>query len=127
MDRATFDDYVATYNAADWDGLSRFYADDVLFENFGGHRVGPEAIAFLREIHQGITDNLIPLTIVSDGDDIAMECDDDITALTDLPDLPAGAMVKGDHVVVRTFVLYRTRGDEFTHIRIAGWPPRRVP
>ena len=123
MDRATFDRYLESYNRGDLEACSEFYADDIVFENFGGHQEGPEVLAFLRQLHEWIDDTMVPRTVIVDGDHIAMECDTELVAKMDLPNLPIGAMVEGERAVARTFVFYDTDGDTIKHIRIAGWPP----
>lgn len=114
--------YIDDYNALDAERLFRHYDPGLVFENFGNRRAGGEAFAFLKGLHEVVADRLEPRSILIDGNRIAMEADDTITALRDLPDLPAGALRKGESVVVRMFVFYDTKGPLITHIRVAGWP-----
>jgi len=123
MDRTTFDNYLATYNTGDLDAVAEYYADDIIFENFGGHHEGSDVLEFLKGLHQAVSDTMTPRLIMVDGDDIAMEADTEVLAHMDLPDLPIGAMVKDQRVIARTFIFYKTQGDKIKHIRIAGWPP----
>jgi hypothetical protein len=115
--------YIDDYNALDAERLFRHYRSDLVFENFGNRRAGAEAFAFLKGLHEVVADRLEPLNILVDGSRIAMEANGTITALRDLPDLPAGALRKGERVVVRMFAFYDTSGPLITHIRVAGWPP----
>ena len=114
--------YVDDFNSLDSDRLFRHYHPDLVFESFGVRRAGGEAFAFLTGLHQAVADELKPLNILVDGDRIAMEADDTITALHDLPDLPAGALRKGQRARVRMFGFYDTSGPLITHLRVAGWP-----
>lgn len=122
MDRSTFDRYISVYNSGDLEALAGFYADDIVFENFGDRHEGPDVLAFMGQLHHVITDQFEPITVVADGDSIAMEANSVITALQDLPDLPAGPMQKGRYDC-RMFVFYTTSADTITHIRVAGWQP----
>ena len=122
MNKATFLEYIDTYNSGDVDRVLSYYDDDIIFENFGRHQRGAAVGEFLSGLHHVIRDRMLPRTLVMEGDTIALEADSEITALIDLPDLPIGAMRKGEQGRVRMFVFYQTKGDQFVHIRIAGWP-----
>lgn len=123
MQRAEFLRYIDDYNSLNTERLFRHYDPNLVFASFGVSRPGSEAFGFLKGLHEVVADKLTPLNILVDGDRIAMEADDTITALRDLPDLPAGALKSGQQVVVRMFAFYETKGPLITHIRVAGWPP----
>ena len=127
MTRDEFLRYIDDYNSLDADRLFRHYHPDLTFASFGISRVGPEAFGFLKGLHKVVADELKPVSILVDGDRIAMEADDTITALIDLPDLPAGAMRKGERSQVRMFAFYETKGSLITHVRVAGWPGVPLP
>ncbi|GAA1969180.1 nuclear transport factor 2 family protein [Microbacterium deminutum] len=122
MDRSRFDSYISTYNSGDVAALAEFYADDMIFENFGDRHEGADVLAFMGQLHHVITDKFEPLTVVIEGDTIAMEANSVITALQDLPDLPAGPMMKGTYNC-RMFAFYKTDADKILHARVAGWQP----
>jgi SnoaL-like domain len=122
MQKSTFIDYLDAYNAGDMDRAFSFYDPEIIFENFGRHQQGKAATDFLRSLHGVISDRMNPRYILIDGDNIALEADCIITAHMDLPELPVGAMRKGEQMNVRTFAFYKTRGDHILHIRVAGWP-----
>jgi hypothetical protein len=86
-------------------------------------RAGKEAFDFLEGLHHAMADHLEPVTLLVDGDRIALEAEGRITALMDLPNLPAGALKKDQTVRVRMFAFYDTAGPLITHVRVAGWPP----
>src|SRR5665213_3376712 len=96
-----FQRYIDDYNSLDTERLFRHYDANLVFASFGVNRVGSEAFGFLKGLHEVVADKLTPLNILIDGDRIAMEADDTITALRDLPDLPAGALKSGQQVLVR--------------------------
>ena len=118
-----FQRYIDDYNSLDAARLFRHYHPDLVFASFGVSRVGSEAFGFLKGLHEVVADKLTPLNILVEGNRIAMEADDTITALRDLPDLPAGALKSGQQVVVRMFAFYETKGPLITQVRVAGWPP----
>jgi hypothetical protein len=122
MNKTTFLEYIDAYNSGDVDRVLSYYDADIVFENFGRHQRGAAVGEFLRGLHHVIRDFMVPRTIVMEGDMIALEADSEITAFIDLPQLPIGAMTKGEKGRVRMFVFYQTKGDRFSHIRIAGWP-----
>ena len=122
MTRDEFLRYIDDYNSLDADRLFRHYDSNLTFASFGISRVGDQAFGFLKGLHKVVADELKPINILIDGDRIAMEADDTITALMDLPDLPAGAMRKGERSQVRMFAFYEARGSLITHVRVAGWP-----
>lgn len=122
MDRSTFDRYIAAYNTGDLESIGEFYTDDIVFENFGDRHEGADVLGFMGQLHSVITDRFEPGTVLVDGDGIAMEADSVITALRDLPDLPAGPMLQGTYRC-RMFVFYTTRDERISHIRVAGWQP----
>jgi len=126
MTRDEFVRYIDDYNSLDADRLFRHYDPNLTFASFGVSRVGSDAFGFLKGLHENVADKLTPLNILVDGDRIAMEADDAITALRDLPDLPAGALKNGQQVVVRMFAFYETKGPLITRIRVAGWPPAQA-
>ncbi len=122
MDRSTFDRYITTYNTGDLDALSSFYTDDVIFENFGDRHEGADVLVFMAQLDSVTKVTFDPIKVLIDGDEVAMEANGTIVAHQDLPDLPAGAMYKGTYLC-RMFVFYTALGDQFSHIRVAGWQP----
>ena len=123
MKREEFLAYIADYNSGDTTRIFRYFEADLIFENFGFHRRGAAAFAFLLGLHEVITYRMEPIIILVDGDAIAMEADGYVTAKRDLPDLPIGAMSSGQSVKQRMFAFYTTAGSRIKHVRIAGWPP----
>lgn len=122
MQKATFLEYLAAYNAGNMDRALSYFDDDIIFENFGRHQRGAAVGEFLRGLHHVISDRMQPRTIVIEGDNIALEADSEITAHVDLPDLPVGAMRKGETASMRMFAFYQTKGERILHVRVAGWP-----
>ena len=126
MNREAFLTYLELYNAGSWEAVCQWYTDDIVFESFGHRMAGPAVREFLLRLHQGMRDHMTVRTLLIDRDHAALEADARIEALSDLPNLPAGPMRKGEIVATRMFVFYDIVGDKFSHIRVAGWPPARI-
>jgi hypothetical protein len=126
MNREVFLAYLEHYNAGSWDTVCQWYTDDIVFESFGHGMSGPAVREFLLRLHQGMRDHLTVRTLLIDGGHAALEADARIEALSDLPNLPAGPMRKGETVITRMFIFYDIVDGKFSHIRVAGWPPTKV-
>jgi ketosteroid isomerase-like protein len=123
MNRETFHQYLAAYDRLDYEALARHYTPDIVFETMGRRFTGRDAVlGFLKDLHDGMRDRMTPLTLLIDGNYIAMEADTEITALAD-GSLPVGVIKKGDRHAVRMFIFYRVEGDAIAHIKVAAWPP----
>ena len=67
MDRLQYDDYLARFNARDYDGVLSFWADD--FEIvFAGYRLRgrDQMLAFYRFFHQYVSESVHPSAFISD-------------------------------------------------------------
>ena len=74
MDRAAYDDYLARFNARDYDGVLAYYADE--FEiAFIGHRLSgrDEVKRFYSFLHAHLSEHITIETFISDERMIAME------------------------------------------------------
>lgn len=121
MDRAQYDDYVACFNRGDFDGFSKYYDDDVVFE-LGDLRVlrgRDEIVAFYREVKERIRETFTPLQVVMDEEGVAVESETEFVALDDWPDFVSGPMRKGDVFRRRGLVMYTLRDGKFSRIRSA--------
>ena len=127
MQRATFLRYLEDYNSGDVDRVLPHYEADVVFENYGRSQQGADVGTFLRWLHTAVSNRLIPRHLLIDGDEIALEAEAEVIAHMDLPDLPIGAMRKGERATSRMFAFYHTRGERIAHVRIAGWPLIKLP
>ena len=121
MNQATFMRYIDAYNNGDLNVVASYYSDDVVLETFGVRHNGADAMRFLEQLHRGVKDHITPTKISIDGDDIVAELETQITALVDLPDLPAGAMRAGEQRTVRMRATYKTKGDKICEVRTS--PP----
>lgn len=125
MTEDDFRSYVAAFNASDFAGFGRFYADDVVFELGGSKRiVGRENILdFYRQVKAHITEVVIPLEVIVTPTRIAMYCRTTFDTFADWPDFEIWPTKAGDHREVETIALYEVVDDRFTHIRGARFKP----
>ncbi len=127
MTEDDFRSYVAAFNANDFDGFGRFYADDVIFELGGSKRiVGRENIlAFYREVKAHIVEVVTPLDVIVTPTRIAMHCRTTFETFKDWPDFEIWPTMAGDKRDVETIAMYEVdpARDCFTHIRGARFKP----
>jgi hypothetical protein len=125
MTEDDFRSYVAAFNANDFEGFGRFYADDVIFELGARKRIdGRENIlAFYREVKARITEVVIPLDVIVTPTRIAMYCRTTFDTFEDWPDFEIWPTKAGDHREVETIAFYEVANDRFTHIRGARFKP----
>ncbi len=125
MTEDDFRSYVAAFNANDFAGFGRFYADDVVFELGAMKRiVGRENIlAFYREVKAHITEVVTPLDVIVTPTRIAMHCHTTFDTFADWPDFEIWPTKAGDHREVETIAMYEVADDRFTHIRGARFKP----
>lgn len=121
MTREDFEQYIAAFNASDFEGFSRFYADDVDF-SLGDrkHIVGRTAIVdFYRGVKAHIHEKLEILDLVLGADGAALHVYTKFTTVKDWPDFELWPTHKGDVREIESIILYRFAGGKFTHIKSA--------
>lgn len=127
MTEDDFRQYVAAFNAADFAGFSRFYADQVIFELGSSKRIeGRQGIVdFYRLVRSRIDEEVVPLGLLIGPRHAAMYCRTTFRTLVDWPDYEFGATVAGDVRVVETIAWYEldSSGEKFTHIRGGRFKP----
>lgn len=125
MTEDQFRSYVAAFNANDFEGFGKFYADDVVFELGAMKRIdGREAILdFYREVKAHIVEVVTPLAVIVTPDRIAMHCRTTFDTFRDWPDFEIWPTRAGDSRVVETIAMYEVAGERFTHIRGARFKP----
>ncbi|MXO70619.1 nuclear transport factor 2 family protein [Alteraurantiacibacter buctensis] len=125
MTEDDFRSYVAAFNANDFAGFGRFYADDVVFELGGSKRiVGRDNIlAFYRQVKAHITEVVTPLEVIVTPTRVAMYCRTTFDTFADWPDFEIWPTMAGDHREVETIAMYEVVDGRFTHIRGARFKP----
>jgi hypothetical protein len=125
MTEDDFRSYVGAFNANDFDGFGKFYADDVVFELGGSKRiVGRDNIlAFYQQVKAHITEVVTPLEVIVTPMRIAMYCRTTFDTFADWPDFEIWPTHAGDHREVETIAMYELVDGRFTHIRGARFKP----
>ena len=125
MTEEDFHRYIAAFNGNDFDGFTRFYAEDVVFELGAMKRIEGRAgiEAFYREVKAHIEEVVEPLDVVVTPTRIAMHCRTTFRTFRDWPDFEIWPTMAGDTRTVETIALYEVAGDCFTHIRGARFRP----
>jgi hypothetical protein len=125
MTEEDFRSYVAAFNANDFEGFGRFYAEDVVFELGAMKRIeGREAIlAFYREVKAHITEVVTPIDVIVTHSRIAMYCRTTFETFRDWPDFEIWPTMAGDRREVETIAMYEVKNERFTHIRGARFKP----
>lgn len=125
MTEDDFRSYVAAFNANDFEGFGRFYADDVVFELGARKTIVGRAniLAFYREVKARITEVVTPIEVIVTPTRIAMYCHTSFDTFADWPEFEIWPTYAGDHREVETIAMYEVDGDRFTHIRGARFKP----
>lgn len=118
MNEDDFRTYIAAFNARDFDGFSRFYADDVEF-NLGDRKqiVGKQGIVdFYTGVFEHIAEELEVLDLIVAPDGAALHSRTKFTTIKDWPDFELWSTVKGDVRIVESINMYRTANGKIVKI-----------
>ena len=119
MNKQLFADYIDSFNRDDFEGFSKYYAEDVVLE-LGKRKTlrGRQAIIdFYREVKARIRETLVIQNVVADEEGLAAEVATEFHALEDWPDFIAGPIRKGESIHIVSWVFYRIVNGRFQHIR----------
>jgi hypothetical protein len=125
--RDDYADYIARFNANDFEGFGRYFCDDVIF-NLGDKRqiVGRDSILeFYRDVKSKVRETLDILAVASDRDTLACHVRTEFHGLVDWPDFIAGPLMKGDTLIIESLGFYYLRDGRFA--RILGARYRTLP
>ena len=120
MDRATFDDYIARFNAQDTTAFDTYIAPDMRMLN-GQLRL--DGVQGMKDhyalIWSTFTESLTIERFVSDDETAAVQMWAHFEALGDDADSLFGPVSAGDGFDFRGLIMYRIAGGKFTHITVA--------
>lgn len=121
MTREDFERYINAFNAGDFEGFSRFYADDVDFQlGDRKHIVGRENIAdFYRGVKAHFAEKLTILDLVIAEDGACLHSRTRFETIADWPEFTMWSTKKGDVRTIESIILYKIRDGRFTHIKSA--------
>ena len=124
MDEAVFRTYIAEFNAANFDALARYYADDVTFSFNGGLTLtGRDAIVeFYRPFRKAVDESVDILFLVMDDTHVAAELATEFRAREDYDNFTRGPLKAGDTLRITSFVHYDIGPDgRFAAIRVGRY------
>ena len=126
MTEDDFRTYLAAFNARDFAGFSRYYADDVEF-NLGARKriVGPQGIVdFYTGVFEHIAESLEVVDLIVAPDGAALHSRTTFTTIKDWPDFELWPTMKGDVRVVESINMYRTAKGKITKIKSGRFSDR---
>lgn len=116
--------YIAEFNAANFDALARYYADDVLFSFNGGLTLhGRDAIVdFYRPFRKAVDETVDIKFLMINDKHVAVEMATEFYAREDYANFTRGPLHAGDTVRITSFVHYDVGPDgRFAAIRIGHY------
>lgn len=121
MNRATFEDYLARFNARDATAFDDYLCDDMQMLN-GALRF--EGIAGMKHHYVDViwphfAEKLNLIRFIGNMAHVAVELRTDFTALTDASDTLFGPVVRGEMFVYRGLIMYDLRNGKFATITVA--------
>lgn len=121
LDRCTFDQYIAAFNARDMPGFTRFYDPDVSFQLGGRIQMdGRQAIIdWYTLAWQRIEEHCEVRRFISDASGVAVELETEFRAVADWPDFSAGPLLTGDVMRRIGFIHYDLGPNGFTRVATA--------
>ena len=126
MTEDDFRTYIAAFNARDFAGFSRFYAEDVEF-NLGDRKriVGPQRIVeFYTGVFEHIAEELEIVDLIVAPNGAALHSRTRFTTIKDWPDFELWPTMKGDVRVVESINMYLTANGKITKIKSGRFSDR---
>jgi len=101
-------DYIASFNALQFDGFGKYYADDVQLNLSGKQTLNSrdEILNFYREVANVCREKLDITRIVLDDEGVAIEVKTEFKALVDKPDFIAGPLIPGQSIFITSRIFY---------------------
>jgi len=119
MTEADYHRYIAAFNARDFAGFRKYYADDVEF-NLGDRKqiIGAQGIVdFYTGIFEHINEELEIIDLIVGADGAALHSRTTFTTVKDWPDFEIWPTMAGDVRVVESINMYLTRGGKIVKIQ----------
>lgn len=129
MTRDEFTDYIRAFSTCDYEGYSRFYADDVtLTLGTVGEIRGKRAIVdFYRAMNRTVREKLTVQQVIADEGGLAADVLMEFEAIEDAPDFVIAPMRKGEVIRGGVFAFYTLRDGKVVSIRTARSRPLEGP
>jgi ketosteroid isomerase-like protein len=125
IDEEAFRGYIAAFNRNDFDGLARYYADDIEFVGRAATLRGrDELLSFYQQVKSRVRETIAIQDIVAGERTLVADLITELHPLEDWPDFPTGPLRKGQTRRSQNFVWYDLAERRFIRIRAAHY--RRV-
>ena len=110
--------YIASFNALQFDGFGQYYADDVQLNLSGKQTLNSrdEILAFYREVAKVCREKLDITHLVVDEDGVAIEVKTEFKAIADDPTFIAGPLVPGQSIFITSRIFYALKDGKFAVI-----------
>lgn len=118
MNAADYEDYIACFNANDFDGFGKYYHDDVVF-NLGDKKqiIGREKILdFYRDVKSKVRETLDVVSAVGNEVLLAVHVRTEFFGLEDWPDFIAGPLMKGEAINIESLGYYYLKDGKIAQI-----------
>ena len=118
MNIADYEDYIARFNANDFEGFGKYYHDDVVF-NLGDKKqiIGRANILdFYRDVKSKVRETLEILSAVASEDAMAVHVRTEFFGLEDWPDFIAGPLMKGEALYIESLGYYYLKDGKIANI-----------
>ena len=119
MDKKGMEAYYRAFSSGEHEALAAFYSEDLVFEYRDVRLEGRDkVIGHFAQLQQGVTERIKPLSILVDGNKVAVEMEDTFTAKFDLPDFLGNPLGQGKSVTGRYSGFYDIRNNKICHVRL---------
>lgn len=123
MNRAWFDEYVAAFNAGDFELCkARFFTPDVMLQGAKITAHGDDMIRFLSDMRKSVREEIELITAAFTEDHILAEAKIYFTADADAPNFFLQPLRAGEVIKVRYMMSYTLAGGRIQKIRTYRWP-----
>ena len=121
MTRDDFETYIKAFNANDFEGFSKYYADDVDFQlGSGTHIVGREKIVeFYRGVKAHFDETLTIIDLFLGDTGAGLHVYTKFETIKDWPDFELWPTKKGDVREIESLILYTIANGKITQIKSA--------
>ncbi len=129
MNKQEFTDYTRAFSACDYEGYSRYYAEDVVLElGSVGEVKGRQGIVdFYRKMNQSVRETLTIHQVIADEGGVAADLSMEFRAIEDAPDFVIAPMKKGEVIRGGVIALYTLRDGKVARIRTVRSRPLEGP
>lgn len=121
MDRTTFEDYIARFNARDVTAFEQYLTDDMEMLNGALRYTGIEGMKnhYVTKIWPHFIEKLNLIRFIGNDQHVAVELRTEFTATDDCDDTLFGPVLKGEMFIYRGLIMYTLRDEKFATITVS--------